>query len=96
MEKEIKEIQEEIKEIHKVALQNQQSTQTNANDIRESFKRIDQNTFVLDIIKDYKNEIDTLKDIVKTNKKTIKFMLIILAVMVTILAFICVHHFIIE
>jgi hypothetical protein len=69
MEEEIKEIREEIKAIHEIALQNKKATKTNAKNIKNNFDKMNQNTFVLDILKDYKSEIDTLKDIVKTNKK---------------------------
>lgn len=96
MEEEIKQIREEIKAIHNIALQNKKATETNAEDIKDNFEKINQNTFVVDIIKDYKNEVETLKDIVKTNKKTIKIMFIILIIMLILLGVVCVHHFIIE
>ena len=93
MDKEIKELRDEMKAIHKIALENKKATKDNAKDIKDNFDRINQNTFVLDIIRDYKQEIDTLKDIVKTNKKTIKVMSIVLIILVILFAFVCIHHF---
>ena len=87
-------MEKEIKEIRQIALENKKAIQENAENIKESFEKIEQNTFVVEIIKDYKNEIDTLKDIVKTNKKTIKIMLGILVFMLILLGIICYHHFI--
>lgn len=89
-------MEKEIKEIRQIALENKKAIQENTENIKESFEKIEQNSFVLDIIKDYKNEIDTLKDIVKTNKKTIKIMLGIVVFMLILLGIICYHHFIIE
>jgi cobalamin biosynthesis Co2+ chelatase CbiK len=88
-------MEEEIKEIRQIALENKKAIQEHTENIKESFEKIEQNSFVLDIIKDYKNEIDTLKDIVKTNKKTIKIMLGILIFMLILLGVVCYHHLII-
>ena len=89
-------MEKEIKEIRQIALENKKAIQENKEDIRNNFEKINQSTFVVEIIGDYKKEVEMLKDIVNTNKKTIKIMLGILVFMLILLGIICYHHFIIE
>ena len=82
MEKDIKEIEDKIEEIYKIALKNQKANETNAKDIKENFARINQNSYALGILKDY--------------KKAAKIWFISFLIMSILFTIICIHHFIIE
>lgn len=82
MDKEIKELKDEMKAIHQIALENKKATKDNANDIKDNFDRINKNSFALEILKDYKKE---------ARKWFIAF--VIASVLLII---VCIHHFIIK
>lgn len=79
MEKDIKEIEEKVEEIYKIALKNQKTSKTNAKNIEENFERINQNSYALGILKDY--------------KRSARRWFIAFIIMTILFAIICIHHF---
>lgn len=79
MEKDIKEIEEKVEKIYKIALKNQKASETNTKDIKENFSRINQNSYALGILKDY--------------KKAARLWFIAFVIMTVLFAIICIHHF---
>ena len=79
MDKDIKDIEQKVDEIYKIALANQKATKTNAKDIKDNFERINKNSFALDILKDY--------------KKSAKVWRIAFFITLALLFVVCIHHF---
>ena len=79
MEKDIKEIEEKVEKIYKIALKNQKANEINSKDIKDNFARINQNSYALGILKDY--------------KKASRRWFIAFIIMTILFAIICIHHF---
>ena len=79
MDKDIKEIEQKVEEIYKIALNNQKAHKKNAKDIKDNFARINQNSYALGILKDY--------------KKAARRWFIAFVIMTILFAIVCIHHF---
>ena len=82
MDKKTEELEKKLDKIYKVALNNQKATKKNANDIKENFEKIQDNSYALGILKDYKHEAIIWK--------------VAFFITLALLIIVSIHHFIIK